>query len=314
MDGLRSNPEADIAYSYIRRYVIGQQPVNIPTERSGEAHTVMLPTFLTHRFWQTACPLYTRRISDRAGPWTDLPIWEDFEYDMRLAGLGAQLVHCAEFLVDIRDHPLDRLSRPWWFDDPDLLRAGLRAHRLFYEHARRGGMTRSDEEMSDLVAAVRFIWANCARLGLTSEEADCVTLMNEITGGDPNLAEPRLRAHIEPLTHQLVIDPGSTSELEVRVTNESSITFRSHVLPIGLSYHLVDDLGHVVAWDGPRVWFSPPLRPGSEQILTLPVVAPGRPGRYRIELDLVLEGLTWFKDAGSSTASLPLIVGSARTC
>ncbi len=61
-------------------------------------------------------------------------------------------------------------------------------------------------------------------------------------------------------------------------------------------------------WDGPRVSFSPPLRPGKDQILTLPIAAPAKLGRYRIELDLVLETVTWFKDAGSPTVSLALVV------
>ena len=87
--------------------------------------------------------------------------------------------------MDFRDHPFDRLSRPRWFDDPALLREGIRAHRLFHEHARRGGMTERDEEMTDLVAAVRFIWANCRRLGLEIEQAECLELMDEISGWRP---------------------------------------------------------------------------------------------------------------------------------
>ena len=63
------------------------------------------------------------------------------------------------------------------------------------------------------------------------------------------------------------------------MTNQSSITFRSQILPPGLSYHLFDEADNVVLWDGPRVSFSPPLRPGKDQILTLPIAAPAKLGR-----------------------------------
>ena len=67
---LRQHPDADIAYSYIRRYQIlaGSHLVSPP---SGVAKHIplRLNTFLTHSFWQTACPLFMRRITDLAGPW-----------------------------------------------------------------------------------------------------------------------------------------------------------------------------------------------------------------------------------------------------
>jgi hypothetical protein len=134
-------------------------------------------------------------------------------------------------------------------------------------------MSEQDEAMTDLLAAVRFIWANCHRLGLADDEADALALMKEIAGAKPDLAEPTLRAQIEPLASVLVLDPGATAQLQVRVINQSSITFRNHVLQPGLSYHVLDDSGTVVQWDGPRVWFSSPLRPGGEQIVTIPVAA-----------------------------------------
>ena len=40
--------------------------------------------------------------------------------------------------------------------------------------------------------------------------------------------------------------------------------------------------------------------------ITLPPVA--EPGRYRVEFDIVLEGVMWFADRASPTASIALVV------
>jgi hypothetical protein len=47
--------------------------------------------------------------------------------------------------------------------------------------------------------------------------------------------------------------------------------------------------------------------PGGRAELRLDVRLPERPGRYRLELDMVDEGLEWFADSGSPTLSLELV-------
>jgi hypothetical protein len=38
------------------------------------------------------------------------------------------------------------------------------------------------------------------------------------------------------------------------------------------------------------------------------VTAPAQPGQYQLEIDLVWEGVMWFKDIGNPTATIPLSV------
>jgi hypothetical protein len=43
------------------------------------------------------------------------------------------------------------------------------------------------------------------------------------------------------------------------------------------------------------------LFPGEEVDISLKVTAPSAPGEYILEIDLVQEAITWFKDKGSTT-------------
>jgi hypothetical protein len=103
--------------------------------------------------------------------------------------------------------------------------------------------------------------------------------------------------------------PGQTTVLRVLVRNESTIPFQWSDSPIGLSYHLKGADGEVLLHDNARHYFNQPLLPGQERRVELSIVAPSAPGRYELELDLVWEGVLWFKDRGSPTASVTLEVG-----
>jgi hypothetical protein len=50
------------------------------------------------------------------------------------------------------------------------------------------------------------------------------------------------------------------------------------------------------------------LWPGNSQTIPLNVTAPLTPGEYVLEIDVVQEGVTWFKDKGSETLKIALQV------
>jgi len=50
------------------------------------------------------------------------------------------------------------------------------------------------------------------------------------------------------------------------------------------------------------------LKPGEETTLPLQVTAPGTPGEYQLEVDLVQEQVSWFSDKGSQTAKTKVTV------
>ena len=60
--------------------------------------------------------------------------------------------------------------------------------------------------------------------------------------------------------------------------------------------------------DNPRVWLSRSLKPKEHCVVRMSVTAPTVPGKYQLEIDLVWEGVMWFKDVGNPTAMVELSV------
>lgn len=50
------------------------------------------------------------------------------------------------------------------------------------------------------------------------------------------------------------------------------------------------------------------LRPGEETEMTLQITAPKTPGDWTLELDMVQEGVAWFREMGSSTTKIKVTV------
>ena len=119
--------------------------------------------------------------------------------------------------------------------------------------------------------------------------------------------EPRLvmRATIEPRMAAVSATRGQALTIPVRIVNRTTVDFG---LDIGLSYHLFSSDGRLVRWDNPRSQFYPVLPPGAEQQVDLGVVAPEAEGAYTLELDMVWEGIAWFKDKGNRTSTITLTV------
>lgn len=182
VQGLRDHPECDIAYGPTRRYVVGDVPQNVPCELTGQAFDKMLPAFLRQRFWLTPTPVYRRSACDRAGPWTDLPSWQDLEYDMRFAAMGVSLWYYPEFLTDVRDHPELRRS-PADFDlRRECVRHVPRAFRMVLEHALRAGITAEDADFRALVADVLMVGLRCRALNLEREVDECLVIARDALG------------------------------------------------------------------------------------------------------------------------------------
>jgi len=92
---------------------------------------------------------------------------------------------------------------------------------------------------------------------------------------------------------------GATVQLSVRVTNYGQRAWpAAGANPVRLSYHLFTSGGAVVVWDGSRGILPADVAPG--QAITVPVTVqlPGAAGGYRIEWDLVQEGVAWFSSLG----------------
>jgi hypothetical protein len=114
-----------------------------------------------------------------------------------------------------------------------------------------------------------------------------------------------MRATIEPGTEAVRAGRGQAITIPVRVVNGMSVDFG---WTVGLSYHVYSSDGQLLKWDNPRSAFHPALSPGGEQVVTLAVIAPEATGTYRLEVDVVWEGIAWFRDKGNPTGIVDLTV------
>ncbi|MGH9871898.1 MAG: DUF1698 domain-containing protein [Pyrinomonadaceae bacterium] len=77
---------------------------------------------------------------------------------------------------------------------------------------------------------------------------------------------------------------------------------------VTLGSHLLRDNEEELDWDYGRARLPRDLGPGETANLELQVRAPGTPGRYIVEFDMVAEHVTWFEDHGSGTLRHELVV------
>lgn len=180
---LREHHECGVAYCYTRYYRIGEAPLDRPWKGSGRTVETMFPSFLAERWWDTPNPLYRRSVCDAAGPWSTLRLEEDWEYDCRVAALGTRLVHCREYLVDVRDHGDGRLSGGAALD-PIRLSHRARAHRLIYQHARRAGLRPEEPHMQRFARELFLLSRQCGAAGLAGESRTLFDLAREASGAN----------------------------------------------------------------------------------------------------------------------------------
>jgi methyltransferase family protein len=121
--------------------------------------------------------------------------------------------------------------------------------------------------------------------------------------------ETEVAASFEPQVTTIEAEPGQSVKLPVTVQNRSETPFPHGKATFGLSYHLLSSSGEVLKFDNARSYFEAPLQPESSRIIDLTVNAPGESGSYLLEIDLVWEGMLWFKERGNPTCTVELIVG-----
>jgi glycosyltransferase involved in cell wall biosynthesis len=173
--GLDAQPQCGVAYGFTRyRHADGRiEPA--PWKGSGARVDTMFPSFLMSRWWDTPTPLYRASVCEAAGPWTDLRLEEDWEYDCRVAALGVRLHFCEDYVAEVRDHDEGRLSRGTALD-PARLAQRARSHRLILEHARRGGIDASAPEMQHFARELFLLARQCGAAGLTTQSKELFLL------------------------------------------------------------------------------------------------------------------------------------------
>ena len=99
-----------------------------------------------------------------------------------------------------------------------------------------------------------------------------------------------------------VMMAGSVSVVELVLHNDGSRTWTADGI-VAAAYHWlgregegVRPKGQSVFWEGRRTSFPAAVRSGETVALEVVVVAPERPGLWRLQWDLVEEGVCWFSD------------------
>ena len=108
--------------------------------------------------------------------------------------------------------------------------------------------------------------------------------------------------------------PGSGASakvlIRVSVTNLSDVPwFSTPTHPINVGNHWLAADGAVIAYDDARAALPAVLAPGAEAQVDVAVTAPAVPGAYRLQFDVVQEGVAWFATCGSALAELNVRVG-----
>jgi len=128
------------------------------------------------------------------------------------------------------------------------------------------------------------------------------------------LSPRAFKASIEAIDPPRVLGRQQTIYFGVKIKNcSSSAWLPNDKYPVNFSYHWLTN-GEVVVHDGARTALRLPLNPGEELILDCFIRSPDRVGKFELELDIVQEGVAWFKDKGSPTLRIPCeIVNDAST-
>ena len=123
------------------------------------------------------------------------------------------------------------------------------------------------------------------------------------------LPDAAYKASLTPVNPPPTLHAGETAAINVKVKNVGNGTWPAQgqgpKYKVDLANHWLDSKGaaEVVGDDG-RVALPHDLKAGEEVELVLPVKAPNTPGDYVLELDMVHEDVTWFKNKGSQTTKV----------
>jgi glycosyltransferase involved in cell wall biosynthesis len=148
----------------------------------------LFPSLLNSRWWQTSTPLYRRQILDRAGPWPKERLYEDWQYEARVAALGTQYCFVADVLAMFRRHESHRLRD--CVKDRELRAKdfGIALERV-YGCAKRAGVSSKDPEMLRFVHTLLRTSRDCSENGLRGRawRLFSIALRESLLSGRPGL-------------------------------------------------------------------------------------------------------------------------------
>jgi len=180
---LNESTDADVAYGKTRyRHADGRVEPDA-WKGSGTRRATMFPEFLNERWWDTPNPLYRTSICLKAGPWSELRLEEDWEYDCRVAARGGKLVWVPDFVCEVRAHGGERLSAGS-NDDPQRMRTRARSHTLIWQHALEAGLPYSaPQSVGNFARSLFLLSRQCGAAGLPQESKELLALATTAAAG-----------------------------------------------------------------------------------------------------------------------------------
>lgn len=103
--------------------------------------------------------------------------------------------------------------------------------------------------------------------------------------------------------------PGETLDVPISITNQGEKTWtaeKAHAFALG--YHLIGPDNKTITYDGARTALPNHIEPGTTVSVDATLIAPATPMTYRVQWDLVQDGVTWFSWKGSATTNTTLTV------
>ncbi len=177
---LNEHSECGIAYGYTRLINTDGKVLKAPYKWSAEKHDKLFPALLVDRWWNTHTPLFRRSVCDAVGPWSNMRMSEDWEYEARIAALGVKLVHCPQYVSSHRQHEESRLT-----DGTDELKHCRDISRLIpvlYDSAVMAGVDLDCAEMHHFSRWAFLEARRAGAAGLAEEAKTCFDIAIKSAG------------------------------------------------------------------------------------------------------------------------------------
>jgi subtilisin family serine protease len=100
-------------------------------------------------------------------------------------------------------------------------------------------------------------------------------------------------------------------DVPITVTNASSFAWpATGADAVHLAFHWADPSGRTLVWDGRRSALPADVPAGATTLVRATIPTPPLPGAYRLRLDLVREGVTWFSAENVPSPDVAVLVGN----
>jgi hypothetical protein len=123
------------------------------------------------------------------------------------------------------------------------------------------------------------------------------------------------RAEYEDFPRQLTLDAGNILRVPLTIRNQGRIAWRAKGRQaVEVTYHWLDASAEkILIWDGARSAIPSNVEPGATLKFEPWIRAPGKPGKYTLQWDMVQENMTWFSVMGPSKSVVEVTVLPSAT-